>query len=152
MQIILLENVRNLGKFGSKVEVAKGFGRNYLIPQGKAVPATRDNIAQFEGQRAELEKKVHDRLAAAEARAIVLNQADITIVARAAEEGKLYGSIGTVELVRAFKDKGIAVTRQEIRLPNGPFREVGEFVIELHLHAEVVAKAKVTILAEEGTR
>lgn len=152
MDIILLENVRNLGKFGAKVKVAKGFGRNFLIPQGKAVPATKDNLAQFEAQRAKLEKAAQDRLAAAQSRAAEINNVRIVISAKSAEEGKLFGSVGTIELVRAFKEKGIEVTRQEIRLPNGPLRELGEYLIELQFHAEAVAQAKVSIVPEEDKK
>lgn len=148
MEVILLENIRNLGKFGSKVDVAKGFGRNYLIPQGKAVPATKLNLAKFESERADFEKAAKARLQAAEERAVQVNNLHITIAARAAE-GKLYGSIGTVDLVKAFKDKGVNVTRQEIRLPSGPFREVGEFTIDLQLHAEVIAVARLSIVQED---
>lgn len=148
MEVILLENVRNLGKFGNKVDVAKGFGRNYLIPLGKAVPATKENIAKFEGQRAELEKAAHNRLSKAQERAAEMNNLHIIIAARAGDEGKLYGSIGTIEIAKAFKDKGVNVQRQEIRLPNGPFREIGDFIIELQLHAEVTAQTKVTIKPE----
>ncbi len=149
MEIILLENVRNLGKFGSKVKVAKGFGRNFLIPQGKAVPATKDNITQFEAQRAKLEKAAQDRLSQASERAAEFAAVHIKLHARAGDEGKLFGSIGTIELVKAFKEKGIEVTRQEIRLPNGPLRELGEYTIELQLHAEVIAQAKVTVVPDK---
>lgn len=152
MEVILLENVRNLGKFGSKVNVANGFGRNFLIPQGKAVPATKQNIAQFEAQRAKLEKAAHDRLLAAQERAAEINNLHITIYARSADEGKLYGSIGTIEMAKAFHDKGVNVTRQEIRLPNGPLRELGEYFIELQLHAEVIAKTKVSVVPEEENK
>ncbi len=149
MEVILLENMRNLGKFGAKVNVAKGYGRNFLIPHGKAVPATKENIAKFEAQRTTLEQAAQTRLAQAQERAAEINNIKIVIPARAGEEGKLYGSIGTIELARAFKEKGLPVTRQEIRLPNGPIREMGDFSIELQLHAEVVARAKITIIAEE---
>jgi large subunit ribosomal protein L9 len=149
MEVILLENVRNLGKFGAKVNVANGFGRNFLIPQGKAVPATKQNIADFEAQRAKLEKAAHDRLLAAQERAAEISSLHLTIRARSAEEGKLFGSIGTIELAKTFKEKGIDVERQEIRLPNGPLRELGEYMIELQLHAEVIAKAKVSVVPEE---
>lgn len=149
MEIILLENIRNVGKFGSKVKVAKGYGRNFLIPQGKAVPATKENITQFEAQRAKLEKAAQDKLAQATERAAEFAAVHIKIQARAGDEGKLFGSIGTIELVKAFKDKGIEVTRQEIRLPNGPLREIGDYSIELQLHAEVIAQAKVTVTPEE---
>ncbi len=149
MEVILLENVRNLGKFGAKVKVAKGFGRNFLIPQGKAVPATKDNISQFEAQRAKLEKAAQDKLSAATERAAEMAAVHIKIAARSGDEGKLFGSIGTIELVKAFKEKGIEVTRQEIRLPNGPLRELGEYTIELQLHAEVIGHTKVTVEPEE---
>ena len=152
MEVILLENVRNLGKFGAKVNVAKGFGRNFLIPQGKAVPATRDNIAQFEAQRAKLEKAAGDRLVNAQSRAAEINNVHIVIAAKSAEEGKLFGSVGTIELVRAFKEKGIEVSRQEIRLPNGPLRELGEYSIELQLHAEAIAQAKVSIVPDTDNK
>jgi large subunit ribosomal protein L9 len=152
MEVILLENVRNLGKFGSKVNVAKGFGRNFLIPQGKAVPATKENIARFESQRANLEQAAAQRIQAAQERAAEINNIHIVIEARSAEEGKLFGSIGTIELVRAFKDKGVDVSRQEVRLPNGPLRELGEYMIELQLHAEVVAEAKVSVVPEDDKK
>ncbi|MCS5710196.1 50S ribosomal protein L9 [Candidatus Berkiella aquae] len=148
MEVILLENIRNLGKFGSKVDVAKGFGRNFLIPQGKAVPATKANLAKFEAQRSDFEQAAKARLQAAQERAAEVNNTHITIAARAAE-GKLYGSIGTVELVKAFKDKGLNIARQEIRLSSGPLRETGEYAIDLQLHAEVLAVAKVTVVPEE---
>ena len=149
MQIILLENIRNLGKFGSKVQVANGYGRNFLIPQGKAVPANKQNIAKFEAQRNELEQAAQQRLSAAQERAAEINSIQIIISARSADEGKLYGSIGTMELARAFKEKGIEVERHEIRLPNGPLRELGAYEIDLQLHAEVVATTKVTIIPEK---
>jgi large subunit ribosomal protein L9 len=149
MEIILLENVRNLGKFGAKVNVRKGFGRNFLVPQGKAVPATKDNLAQFEAQRSQLEKAAQDKFLAAQERAAEINNLHIIVQARAGDEGKLYGSIGTIELVKHFQDKGVSVVRNEIRLPNGPLRELGETIVELQLHAEVVAKVKVTIVPEE---
>lgn len=148
MQVILLENIRNLGKFGSKVNVANGYGRNFLIPNGKAVPATKENLASFESKRAELEKASRDRLSKAQERAAEINNIQLKIAMLAGDEGKLYGSIGTIELVKAFKDKSIEVTRQEIRLPNGAIRELGEYEIELQLHAEVVARVKLIVTPE----
>lgn len=148
MQVILLENIRNLGKFGSKVNVANGYGRNFLIPNGKAVPATKENLASFESKRAELEKASRDRLSKAQERAAEINSIQLKISMLAGDEGKLYGSIGTIELVKSFKDKGIDVTRQEIRLPNGAIRELGEYEIELQLHAEVVARVKLIVTPE----
>lgn len=152
MEIILLENVRNLGKFGNKVNVAKGFGRNYLIPQGKAVPATKENLIKFEADRAELEKAAKEKLQSAQERAAEINNIHLKIEARVGDKGKLFGSIGTIELVKAFKDHGVALERQEVRLPHGAIREIGEYVIEVQLHAEVVAEAKVTITAEEESK
>lgn len=150
MEVILLENVRNLGKFGHKVKVAKGYGRNFLIPQGKAVPASFDNMAKFEARRAELELAAKDRLTAAQERAAVISAVTLKISAKAAEEGKLYGSIGTLEISKAFKLQGLEIDRNEIRLPDGPFREIGEFVIEIQLHAEVVTEAKLQIVSERA--
>lgn len=149
MEVILLENIRNLGKFGSKVDVANGYGRNFLIPNGKAVPATKENLAKFEARRSELEKAAVDRLNAAEERAAELSNIHLKIAMLAGDEGKLYGSIGTIELVKAFSDKGLNVTRQEIRLPNGAIREIGEYEIEVQLHAEVIAQVKLTVTPEE---
>lgn len=149
MEIILLENIRNLGKFGQRAKVANGYGRNFLIPKGKAVPATKENIAQFESQRENLEKAATQRLQKAQERAAELNNIHLLIQARAADEGKLYGSVGTHEIVDAFKAKGIEVARQEIRLPNGVLRELGEYEIDVQLHAEVVANVKVKIEASK---
>lgn len=149
MEVILLENVRNLGKFGSKVNVAKGFGRNFLIPQGKAVPATKENLMKFEADRAQLEKVAKERLQVAQDRAAEINRLQMTIEARVGDKGKLFGSIGTIELAKAFKDHGIEVERQEIRLPHGAIREIGEYMIEVQLHAEVVAQGKLSIIAEK---
>lgn len=149
MEVILLENVRNLGKFGTKVDVAKGYGRNFLIPQGKAVPATKDNLIKFEADRAELERAAKERLQSAQERAAEINSLHLTIAARVGDKGKLFGSIGTIELVKAFKDKNVSVERHEIRLPHGAIREIGEYAVEVQLHAEVVAEAKVSIVAEE---
>lgn len=145
MEVILLENIRNLGKFGTKVNVANGYGRNFLIPKGKAVPANKENLAQFEARRAELEKAAHDRMSKAEERAAEINNVHLQISMLAGDEGKLYGSIGTIEIVKAFQDKGVEVSRQEIRLPNGAIREIGDFEVEVQLHAEVVAKVRLTI-------
>jgi large subunit ribosomal protein L9 len=149
MDVILLENIRNLGKLGAKVRVANGFGRNFLIPKGKAISATRDNLAKFEAQRAELERASNERLQKAQERSAAINNMVLTITAKAGEEGKLFGSIGTIELVRAFSEKGIELHRDEIRLPNGPLREIGEQTIEVQLHAEVIAQAHVTVVPEK---
>jgi large subunit ribosomal protein L9 len=148
MEIILLENIRNLGKFGTKVNVAKGYGRNFLIPTGKAVPATSANLKVFEAKRVELEEQAQARLAQAQTRAEEIQAHALQLSARAAEGGKLYGSIGTAELVKAFAAQGVKLRRQELLLPEGPIREIGTFKVEVQLHAEVVAVANVTITPE----
>lgn len=148
MEVILLENLQNLGRFGATVRVANGYGRNYLIPQGKALPANKRNMAVFEQRRAELEKVVAERLAAAQARATALGELKLTIAARSGEEGKLYGSVGTIEIMKALQKEGHDVTRQEICLPDGPMREVGTFSIDIQLHADVTATVTVDVVAE----
>ena len=149
MEIILLENVRNLGPFGKTVKVAKGYGRNFLIPQGKAVPATEANTAMFEARRRELESAANERLVAAQQRAESLANVQLLIRVRAADEGKLYGSVSIIDIVRALKEAGHEVGRQEVRLPMGPIREIGEYTVELHLHAEVVAEVVLRIEPEK---
>jgi len=151
MEVILLENISNLGGLGDKVNVKAGFGRNYLVPQGKAVPATASNIAEFEARRAELEAAAAATLAAAEARAETINALGlITITANAGEEGKLFGSVGTIDIAAAYEALGFEVERSEIRLPDGPLRVVGEHLVELHLHSDVGVQIKVVIEADEG--
>lgn len=143
MEVILLQKVRNLGDLGDRVKVKPGFGRNYLLPQGMALPATADNVKVFETRRAELEKSATDSLNAAQSRAQQLEGYKFTIKARAAEEGKLYGSVGTFEIIEALKAQGIAVQKREISLPNGPIRQTGEHPVSLQLHSDV----EVSILA-----
>lgn len=150
MEVILLENIRNLGKFGTKVNVANGYGRNFLIPKGKAVAATKDNLAQFEARRAELEQNAQQKLKQAQEKAAEINNVHLTIEMRAGDEGKLYGSIGTIELVKAFSAKNVEVQRQEILLPNGAIRELGDYEVEVQLHAEVIAVAKVSVVPEQN--
>lgn len=149
MEVILLENIRNLGLFGKTVKVAKGYGRNFLIPQGKAVPATEANTAMFETRRKELQAAADERLAAAQKRAQSLAGVEVVIRARAADEGKLYGSVSVIDIVRAMKEMGHEVSRQEVRLPMGAIREIGQYTIELHLHAEVVAEVILRIEPEK---
>lgn len=147
MNVILLDRIHKLGNLGDTVHVKAGYGRNYLIPQGKAVPANAKNIAYFEARRAELEKEVAAKVAAAEKRAAELEKLAITIPMLAGEEGKLYGSVGATELVDAIKAAGAEAHKQEVQLPNGPIREVGDHVVELHLHhGDVIAKVKVSIV------
>jgi large subunit ribosomal protein L9 len=149
MEVILLDKVENLGNLGDKVAVRPGYGRNYLIPQGKAVPATRENVEKFEERRAELEKASADALTAAKARADALASLSVTIAKKAGEEGKLFGSVGTVEIAQALTDAGVKVKKQEVRLPHGALRQVGEYEIEIHFHTDVNAVAKISIVAEE---
>ncbi len=148
MEIILLEKIENLGAMGDKVNVKPGYGRNYLVPQGKAAPATAGNIAEFEARRAELEMASADALQAAEARRTQLADQHITIVAKAGEEGKLFGSIGTADIASSLSESGVVVERNEVRLPEGDFRLLGEYDVELHLHADINVTVKLTIEAE----
>ncbi len=148
MEVILLEKVANLGNLGDKVKVRPGYGRNFLIPQGKATPATPENVAKFEARRAELEKAAAEALAAAEARREALEGFAVEIVAKAGDEGKLFGSVGTGDIARALTEAGHPVERHEVRLPEGPFRTTGEFDVQLHLHTDVEATIKLTIVAE----
>jgi large subunit ribosomal protein L9 len=148
MEIILLEKVENLGAMGEKVTVKPGFGRNYLVPKGKAKPATAENIAEFEARRAELEKVAAEALAAAEARREELEGKTIDIRAKAGDEGKLFGSIGTADIADAVKAAGVEIERHEVRLPEGAFREIGEYDVILHLHTDVNATIKLIVTAE----
>jgi large subunit ribosomal protein L9 len=149
MEVILLEKIRRLGDLGEKVRVKPGFGRNFLIPQGKAVPATPENVAKFEAQRAELEKAQAEALATATARAGQLNALTLTIRRKAGEEGKLFGSVSTSDIAEAATAAGVELHKHEVRLPEGPFRLVGQYEVGLNLHADVDAKVKVNIEAEE---
>ncbi len=149
MEVILLEKVANLGNIGDRVKVRSGFGRNFLLPQGKATLATPDNVARFEARRAELERIAHDQLESAEQRFAGLREFHLTITAKAGTEGKLFGSVGTSDIAEACTRAGRSIARSEVRLPNGPLRTVGEHVVELHLHADVDVQLPVTIVAEE---
>ena len=149
MEVILLEIISNLGNLGDKVDVKSGFGRNYLIPQGKAVPATEDAVAQFEARRAELEAAAAEALAAAEARGAELNALQlITIGANAGEEGKLFGSIGTRDIADAVTAAGVEVDKAEIRLPEGALRELGEYEIDIQVHGDVTATIALAVVPE----
>ena len=149
MEIILLQKVANLGNIGDRVKVRSGFGRNFLLPQGKATLATRDNVAKFEARRAELEKAAREQLGSAEERAAAMKDFRLTITAKAGTEGKLFGSIGTSDIAEACTREGFKVARSEVRLPNGPLRTVGEHNVTLHLHADIDVPLHVTIVAEE---
>jgi len=148
MEVILLEKIGKLGGLGDKVSVKAGFGRNYLIPQGKAVSATEANMARFEERRAELEKEAADKLASAAARGAALEGLNITIAANAGDEGKLFGSIGSKDIADAITAAGTEVEKSEVRLPNGVIRTIGEFEIDVQLHAEVTATVTLTVVAE----
>ncbi len=149
MEIILLEKIENLGAVGDKVNVKPGYARNYLVPQGKAAPATAGNIAEFEARRAELELASTDALQAAEARRDLLADKQITISAKAGEEGKLFGSIGTADIASSLSDAGVTVERNEVRLPEGAFRLLGDYEVQLHLHTDVNVTVKLTIEADK---
>jgi large subunit ribosomal protein L9 len=149
MEVILLQKVANLGNIGDRVKVRSGFGRNFLLPQGKATLATPDNIARFEARRAELERMAREHLSSAEERATALKDFKLTVHAKAGTEGKLFGSIGTSDIAEELTRAGFNVERSEVRLPHGPLRTVGEHTISLHLHADVDVPVQVTIVAEE---
>ena len=150
MDVILLEKILNLGNLGDKVSVKPGFGRNYLIPQGKAVPATPDKVAEFEQRRAELEKRAAEDLVAAEARANAFGTLQITIARKAGEEGRLYGSVGTKDIADAVTAAGQELHKSEVRLPTGPLRQTGDYEIALQLHSDVMARLVVRVVAEQG--
>ena len=149
MEVVLLEKIQNLGELGDTVKVKPGFGRNYLIPQKKAVPATPENVEKFEAQRAELEKAQADALGAAQARAKELEDFSVEISAKVGSEGKLYGSIGTAEIASAVTAAGNELEKREVRLPDGAIREVGEHTVGLHFHADVDIEIMVNIVGEE---
>lgn len=148
MQVILLDKVANLGELGEEVKVRPGYGRNYLIPNGKAVMATPDNKAYFEERRAELEKASKDALTAAQARADQLNELTIEIARKAGDEGKLFGSVGTLDIAKAVSATGTEVAKNEVLMPEGVLHNVGEYDIELKFHADVKATVKVNVVAE----
>lgn len=149
MEVILLTKIDNLGDLGEKVKVRPGYARNYLIPSGKAKFATAENLAEFEARRAELEKLAEETLAKAEARRAELDGYKITITAKSAGEGKLFGSVGTVDIANALNEAGKSVEKKEIRLPSGAFRHVGEYQVGIHLHTDVNATIDLEIIGEE---
>jgi large subunit ribosomal protein L9 len=150
MDVILLEKVENLGNIGDRVKVRSGYGRNFLLPKGKATLATADNVAVFEARRAELEAKQAAELAVAEGRAAQLQALTVTIPTRAGTEGKLFGSLGTIDIAEACTGAGVEVQRSEVRLSDGPIRLLGEHQVELHLHTDVTTTIKVTVVGEDG--
>ena len=149
MDVILLEKIGKLGELGDRVTVKPGYGRNYLIPQGKAVPATAANVEQFEARRAELEAAAAESVAAAEVRAGQLAElGQVTITANAGDEGKLFGSVGTRDIADAVSAAGVEISKSEVRLPEGALREVGEYEISIHLHSDVDAVVQLAVVGE----
>jgi len=149
MEVILLENISNLGGLGDKVNVKAGFGRNYLIPQGKAVPATEAASAEFEARRAELEAAAATALGSAETRAEGINALGlISIPANAGEEGKLFGSVGTRDIAEALTAAGCHVDKSEVRLPEGALRELGEYEVAIQVHGDVSAMVAIAVIPE----
>jgi large subunit ribosomal protein L9 len=149
MELILLQKVKNLGGLGDKVKVKPGYGRNYLVPQGKAVNANATNIAEFEKRRAEYEAKADTILSAAEARKAALEGASVTVKANASPEGKLFGSVGPRDIADAFTAAGTTIEKSEVVMAEGPLRHIGEFEVQVHLHADVHTTVKVIIVADE---
>ena len=149
MEVILLQKVANLGNIGDRVKVRSGFGRNFLLPQGKATLATPDNIARFEARRVELERTAREHLSSAEERSGAMKDFKLTLHAKAGTEGKLFGSIGTSDIAEELTRAGFQVERSEVRLPHGPLRMLGEHTVNLHLHADVDVPVQVTIVPDE---
>ncbi len=148
MNVILLERLANLGDIGDEVSVKAGFARNYLIPKGKAVRATADNRAVFEQRRAELEKAAADQLSAAQERAAKIEGLMLTIVVKAGEEGKLYGSVGTQDIAEKISEEATEVSRSEIRMPEGVIRAIGDYQIDVQLHSDVTVSVAVSVVPE----
>jgi large subunit ribosomal protein L9 len=149
MEVILLQKVANLGNIGDLVKVKSGYGRNFLLPHGKATLATVANKAKFEARRAELEKAAREELAAAEARATKFAAFKLSITAKAGSEGKLFGSVGTADIAEAATKAGLVLERSEVRLPEGPIRLAGEHSVQIQLHADVMTALSLTIVGEE---
>jgi large subunit ribosomal protein L9 len=146
MNVILLENVENLGRIGDLVKVKPGYGRNYLLPQGKAALATPENMKEIEARRAELEKAAAEELAAAKTRAGTIEGMELVIQANAGPEGKLFGSVGPIDIAEAFEKVQVEVERSEIRMAEGPIQELGEFTVGVHLHPEVDVEIRVRVV------
>lgn len=148
MDVILLEKVGRLGSVGDKVSVKPGYGRNYLLPKGKAITATASNVAAFEARRAELEKSAAERKQQAEARAAALAELVVTIKANAGDEGKLFGSVGARDIAQAITAAGVAVSKAEVKLPSGALRDIGEYSVDVQLHVDVMQPVKLVIEAD----
>jgi large subunit ribosomal protein L9 len=149
MDVILLERIKHLGDLGEKVTVKGGYGRNFLIPKGKALPATAKHLQEFETRRAELEKTQQDTLTSAQKRATQLQEIIVEIAGKVGMEGKLFGSVTAADIAKAINDGGIPISKNEIRLPDGPIRQIGEYDVEVHLHSEVDAFVTVQVVAEQ---
>ncbi|MEJ2529600.1 MAG: 50S ribosomal protein L9 [Gammaproteobacteria bacterium] len=149
MEVILLEKIENLGALGDKVTVKSGYGRNYLVPTGRAVSATKENLEAFEARRAELEKEAAEALAVAEARKAKIEELSVSISSKAGDEGRLFGSVGTSDIADAATAAGAEVAKREVRLPEGPFHNTGDFEVVIHLHTDVDATLKLSIVPEE---
>jgi large subunit ribosomal protein L9 len=147
MEVILLEKVKNLGALGDKVKVRPGYGRNYLVPQGKAVAATKANLEAFEAKRAEYQAKADQQLVDAQARGAKFENAEATITANASPEGKLFGSIGPRDIADAFTAQGLALEKSEVVMPEGAIHNVGDYDVEVSLHADVKAPVKLHVVA-----
>ena len=148
MQVILLEKIVNLGKLGDLVNVKSGYARNYLVPQGLATVATETNIKLFEERRADLEKASADKLQSAQARANELSGKSVEIASKASDEGRLFGSVGLVEISEAFAAKGMEISKSELQLPEGPFKAIGTFEVPVIVHSEVNFAVSVVVVAE----
>lgn len=148
MDVILLEKTANLGNLGDRVTIKAGYGRNYLIPQGKAVAATPAKIKEFEERRAELEKQAAEKLAAANARGEALSKLNIVITHKTGDEGRLFGSVGTHNIAEAITAAGVKVEKAEVRLPNGVIRNIGEYDVAINLHTDVVVTLPIKVAAE----
>ena len=149
MEVILLQKVANLGNIGDRVKVKSGYGRNFLLPKGKATLATADNVAKFESRRAEIEKAAKVELDAAQARASKFEGFKLTLTAKSGGEGKLFGSIGTTDIADGVRKAGYEVERSEVRLPHGPIRQAGEHTVQIHLHTDLTIDLPVVIIGEE---
>ena len=149
MEVVLLQKVKNLGNLGDKVRVKPGYGRNYLVPQGKALPANAANVAEFEKRRAEYEAKANQVMSGAETRKTALEGASVTIKANASPEGKLFGSVGPRDIADAFSAAGHPMEKSEVVMGEGPLRHTGEFEVHVHLHADVHTTVKVVVAAED---
>lgn len=148
MQIILLEKIANLGSLGEQVSVRPGYARNFLFPQGKAVPATKANVEQFEARRAELEAEAAAKLADAQARKEQIDSLELSVAVKAGDEGKLFGSLGNRDIAELASSAGVTLAKAEVMLPNGPIRNVGEYDVIIRLHAEVEAVLTLHVVAE----